>query len=136
MYIYIYTYSSILYIIISNNILHLKQFLTPFGATKNARKQALRLLWHCGNSAQGRVETLQADGLKLPKQFTSDLLPHVKRKHGRLMELTVFLGSKFMETCTRKKGPQKRNGKCKCRPFVLLRNETRNGRCSLASIVL
>jgi len=37
----------------------------------NIVRQALRLLWHCGNSAQGRVETLQADGAHCITQFLS-----------------------------------------------------------------
>lgn len=37
----------------------------------NIVRQALRLLWHCGNSAQGRVETLQAGGAKCITDFLS-----------------------------------------------------------------
>ena len=70
--IYIYTYKCLYLHIIISNILHLKPFLTPFG-----EKKALRLLWHCGNSAQGRVETLQARRSRWKVgRFTSDL-PHL-----------------------------------------------------------
>lgn len=34
-------------------------------------RQALRLLWHCGNCPQGRCETLEADGAKVITQFLS-----------------------------------------------------------------
>lgn len=37
----------------------------------NIVRQALRLLWHCGNSAQGRIETLQAGGAKCITDFLS-----------------------------------------------------------------
>ncbi|CAK8989815.1 unnamed protein product [Durusdinium trenchii] len=34
-------------------------------------RQALRLLWHCGNSTQGRVEAIQANGAACITQFLS-----------------------------------------------------------------
>eukprot|EP00931_Biecheleriopsis_adriatica_P009135 TRINITY_DN110232_c0_g1_i1.p1 TRINITY_DN110232_c0_g1~~TRINITY_DN110232_c0_g1_i1.p1 ORF type:complete len:547 (+),score=124.26 TRINITY_DN110232_c0_g1_i1:75-1643(+) len=45
--------------------------VTPEQSTDTAR-QALRLLWHCGNNPAGRVETLEAQGVRVITQFLAD----------------------------------------------------------------
>eukprot|EP00440_Ansanella_granifera_P034077 gb/GFBE01036966.1/.p1 GENE.gb/GFBE01036966.1/~~gb/GFBE01036966.1/.p1 ORF type:complete len:519 (+),score=121.86 gb/GFBE01036966.1/:1-1557(+) len=45
--------------------------VTPEQSTDTTR-QALRLLWHCGNNPKGRVETLQADGVRVITRYLAD----------------------------------------------------------------
>ncbi|CAE8584774.1 unnamed protein product [Polarella glacialis] len=45
--------------------------VTPEKSTDTIR-QALRLLWHCGNNPTGRLETLKADGVRVITEYLSD----------------------------------------------------------------